>query len=80
MSVDDFDRLLGDLRKDQTLRGELEKLGDDPAALARWGAAKGYTFTPEDAAHLQGGYEDEISDDDLEKVAGGWCGNDTTVG
>jgi predicted ribosomally synthesized peptide with nif11-like leader len=80
MSMDDFDRLLGDLRNDPVLRSELEKLGDDPAALARWGATKGYTFTPADAARLRDGYEDEISDDDLEKVAGGWCGNDTTVG
>jgi predicted ribosomally synthesized peptide with nif11-like leader len=80
MSMDDFDRLLVDLRNDPGLRTEFEKLGDVPAAWVSWGAAKGYTLRPEDAARLQAGYGDDLSDDDLEKVAGGWCGNDTTVG
>lgn len=80
MSMDDFDRLLGNLRTDAELRKELEALGDDPAALVRWGAAKGYNFTPENAVQLLDKYDGEISDDDLEKVAGGWCGNELTVG
>ena len=79
MSMDDFDRLLGDLRNDAGLRAELEAIGDDPEGLVRWGASKGYTFTLESAGRLHEGSE-EISDDDLEKVAGGWCGNDATVG
>jgi predicted ribosomally synthesized peptide with nif11-like leader len=79
MSADDFDRLLGDLRTDAELRKEFEALGDDTAAWVRWGAAKGYDFTAEDAARLRERYDDEISDDDLEKVAGGWCGNDLTI-
>ena len=80
MVMDDFDRLLGDLRNDAGLRREAEALGDDSEALVRWGASKGYVFTLESAGRLQEGYDDEISDDDLEKVAGGWCGNDATVG
>jgi predicted ribosomally synthesized peptide with nif11-like leader len=80
MSMDDFDRLLGDLRNDPELRGEIENLGEDLEAWVRWGAAKGYDFTLADAARLQEGYGDEISDDDLEKVAGGWCGNELTTG
>jgi predicted ribosomally synthesized peptide with nif11-like leader len=80
MILDDFDRLLGDLRNDAGLRGEVEALGEDPEALVRWGASKGYVFTLESVRKLREGYEDEISDDDLEKVAGGWCGNDATVG
>ncbi len=79
MSMDDFDRLLGDLRDDAGLRGELEAIGDDPQALVRWGASKGYVFTLESAGKLHEGSE-EISDDDLEKVAGGWCGNEATIG
>jgi predicted ribosomally synthesized peptide with nif11-like leader len=79
-SVNDFDRLLGDLRTDAGLREEFEALGDDPAAWVRWGSARGYNFTPENAVKLHERFDDEISDDDLEKVAGGWCGNDTTIG
>ena len=79
MSMDDFDRLLGDLRTHTGLRSEFEQLGDTPAAWMSWAAAKGYTLRPENVARLQQAYGDEISDDDLEKVAGGWCGNDTTV-
>jgi predicted ribosomally synthesized peptide with nif11-like leader len=80
MSTDDFDRLLGDLRNDAGLRSELEALGDDPQALVSWGASKGYVFALESAGRFHEGYDDEVSDDDLEKVAGGWCGNDATVG
>jgi predicted ribosomally synthesized peptide with nif11-like leader len=80
MSMDDFDRLLGDLRNNPGLRSEFEQLGDTPADWVSWGATRGYVLRSENAARLQEGYGDEISDDDLEKVAGGWCGNDTTVG
>jgi predicted ribosomally synthesized peptide with nif11-like leader len=80
MGVDDFDRLMDDLRTDVELRQEFEALGDDPEAWARWGESKGYSFTAESAARLREKHDDEISDDDLEKVAGGWCGNEITIG
>jgi predicted ribosomally synthesized peptide with nif11-like leader len=79
MSTGDFERLLSDLQKDADLRGEFEALGADPDRWLLWANAKGYRFSRDEAASL-GLNRDEISEDDLEKVAGGWCGNDTTVG
>ncbi|HEY3569662.1 MAG TPA: Nif11-like leader peptide family RiPP precursor [Thermoanaerobaculia bacterium] len=80
MGTDDFDRLLGDLRKDSGMRSELEVLSDDPQAWVRWGVSHGYTLSAESLARLDEIHGDELSDDDLEKVAGGWCGDETTTG
>jgi len=78
--MSDLERFLGDLQKNPDMKREFEGVSDDPAAWVQWAAAKGYTFTPEDAEGLSLSRDVEISDDDLEKVAGGWCGNEITTG
>jgi predicted ribosomally synthesized peptide with nif11-like leader len=80
MSVNEFERLLADLQTNAELRQEIEALGDDPAEWVRWGATRGYDLTPDLVSRLHERLDGEISDDDLEKVAGGWCGDDLTVG
>lgn len=77
MSANDFNRFLNDLRDNEPLREELEALDSDPALWMSWARTKGYTFTREEAGRLEETLE--ISDDDLEKVAGGWCGNEKTT-
>lgn len=79
MSSSEVERFLTDLRTDAGLRQELENLGQDTEARVRWANAKGYAFTSEEALEL-GTFDEDLSDDDLEKVAGGWCGNESTIG
>lgn len=79
MSRIEVDRFLTDLQKDSGLRQELADLGQDVEACVRWANAKGYAFTLEEALAV-GAFDEDLSEDDLEKVAGGWCGNAETIG
>ena len=79
MSRNEVERFLTDLQGDAGLRQELETLGQDTEACVRWANAKGYAFTSEQALEL-GAFDADLSDDDLEQVAGGWCGNESTTG
>ena len=79
MSRSEVDRFLSDLQKDAGLRQELADLGQDMEACVQWANAQGYQFTL-DEAHELGVFDSDLSEDDLEKVAGGWCGNETTIG
>ena len=78
MSSSEADRFLTDLQNDAGLRQELENLGQDIEACVRWANAKGYAFTREEAETI-GAFDADLSDDDLEQVAGGWCGNELTT-
>jgi predicted ribosomally synthesized peptide with nif11-like leader len=79
MSRSEVDRFLSDLQQYSGLRQELADLGQDMEACVQWANAKGYAFTLEEALHT-GAFDSDLSEDDLEKVAGGWCGNETTIG
>lgn len=80
MSMNDYERCMSDLEQNAALRDELNALEADPGAWACWAGTKGYTLTREEAMGLAEYVDREISDDDLEKVAGGWCGNELTTG
>lgn len=79
MSRREVDRFLSDLQNDAGQRQELAKLGPDMEACVQWANAQGYQFTLEEALEA-GIFDSDLSDDDLEQVAGGWCGNETTIG
>jgi predicted ribosomally synthesized peptide with nif11-like leader len=79
MSSSEVDRFLSDLQNDAGLRQELAKLGQDMEACVQWANSKGYAFTVDEALEM-GAFDADLSDDDLEKVAGGWCGSETTIG
>lgn len=79
MSRSEVERFLSDLQSDAGLRQELETLGQETEASIRWANAKGYAFTSEEA-HELGAFDADLSNDDLEQVAGGWCGNESTTG
>lgn len=65
-------RLEQALEADSELRSELARQGDDPASRAAWARAHGFDVTAEELAARAA--DAELSDDDLEKVAGGWDG------
>lgn len=79
MSRREVDRFLSDLQNNAGLRQEVAKLGQDMEACVQWANAQGYQFTLEEALET-GVFDADLSDDDLEQVAGGWCANELTTG
>ena len=77
--MNEVERLLGDLQENHALLEEFQGLGGDVNAWVSWANGKGYRFTADEAQQLAVSYDGEIGEDDLEKVAGGWCGNDLTI-
>jgi predicted ribosomally synthesized peptide with nif11-like leader len=71
MSQAEFGRFLADLKKNPEMFSEFQKLTGDRPAWFKLAHEKGYNFTAEDAVAL-GKSSTELSDEDLEKVAGGW--------
>ena len=65
----DVHRLMAAAEKDPALAAELAQL--DPDTVIRWADAHGYRLTPEEARDL-GASHQELEDEDLEQVAGGW--------
>ena len=70
MSSVALNRLLEDVRKDPRLLEELKGFIYDPSASIRWASDKGYDLDPEDVKNLRDS-DQELSDDDLDQVAGG---------
>jgi predicted ribosomally synthesized peptide with nif11-like leader len=70
MTRTDLERLTAELSRSPALRDELVALRANLDEAARWAHSRGYDLTPEQVAELLAGC-DELSDDDLEQVAGG---------
>lgn len=70
MSVSELARLETDLKNNPDLRREVADLPGEPVQLAQWARRHGYDLTPAQVRQLLG-TPGELSDDDLEKVAGG---------
>lgn len=66
----DLERLKLDLEEDPRLAAELQRSDGGAEEWARWAQGRGYDITAAEAEELAA--TDELSDDDLEKVAGGW--------
>lgn len=79
MSRADLQRFTEDLRADAALAKEFGGLGDDPEAWRSQAASKGYQLTTDEAGGLSASHRD-LSDDELEDVAGGWDGSETGSG
>jgi predicted ribosomally synthesized peptide with nif11-like leader len=78
MSRMELQRFLGEVRKHPSLLEELKSLGHDAEAALRWLEARGFGVTRQEIAELLAA-DRELSDDDLEDVAGGdtaWTGGD----
>jgi predicted ribosomally synthesized peptide with nif11-like leader len=70
MSQQEVDRFMSDLGRDPELLREFRRLADDLGEAVRWANARGYDFTRDEAATIY--RRGELSDDDLDMVAGGW--------
>ena len=72
MSQEDLTQFLEAVRQDSSLQEKLRAEGADPVAIA---GKAGYSIAPEEwKEHLT-----QISDEDLENVAGGWGANMTNL-
>jgi predicted ribosomally synthesized peptide with nif11-like leader len=80
MSMADLEVFVAALQHNADLREEFEALDANPETWARWAGTKGYSLSRDDAGRLAESRDLDISDDDLENVAGGWCGNTLTDG
>ncbi|MCK5539286.1 MAG: Nif11-like leader peptide family RiPP precursor [Deltaproteobacteria bacterium] len=82
MSVQSAKDFLKKFSKDSDFRTKLESAADDAARQALTKAA-GFDFSKAELQEVTGGGSAELSDDDLEKVAGGsapdWVGAGATV-
>jgi len=72
MSRADLSRLSEEINHNHGLRMALEDLGGQPDEIVRWARVKGYELTPDEVEGLS--VAEELSDDDLDAVAGGWTG------
>ncbi len=70
MSSAELKRLLEDVRQDPCLLDELRARRRDPDAALGWARGRGYHLVLEDIVELVD-TDRELSDDDLEKAAGG---------
>jgi len=71
MSRFDLERFTADARKDPGMAGEISRMDADPRSLVQWAAEHGYRLTV-DEAHGLASTVGELSDEELENVAGGW--------
>ncbi len=74
MSRFQTERFIKDFQNRPELSEEFTSLGDNPEAWVKLASTRGYELTLEQASSLCSSYT-ELSDDDLEDVAGGWDGN-----
>ena len=75
MSVDAFKEFVSQVTGDEELAEKVKEAGTDAGKIIALGKEKGLEFTAEDmkAAHDEyAGSSEELSDEDLEKVAGGF--------
>ncbi len=70
MSNSELARLEADLDRNPDLRREVACLQGEPVQLAQWARSHGYGLSPGQVRQLLGS-PGELSDDDLEQVAGG---------
>jgi len=73
MSMEDLERLMSDLRNEPELMKELRALGESRENWVRWAGERGYRFSVQEAEGLATS-RGELSDDELDMVAGGWDG------
>lgn len=72
MSEPEIHRFLDDMKNDEALRGEVMADMESFAAIVERAAAKGYDFTLEEAkSHMHKTAKQELSDEQLDAVAGG---------
>ncbi len=74
MSVAELERFGKDVEANADLKGELTKAGADEAAMVSFANGKGYDFTAEDLKAAIEKRKGELSEEELDKAAGGIMG------
>ena len=74
MSVTEIGRFAKDIEENADLKEELKKAGVDEAAIVAFANGKGYDFTAEELKAATEKKKAELSEEELEKVAGGTMG------
>ena len=69
----DLQRLRTDIEADFGLAEEFHQLVEDFGVWATWAGSKGYAISVTEAENLVDLYN-ELGDEDLDQVAGGWSG------
>ncbi len=71
MSMEEIKRFTKDLEESKSLQAELKENGYEIHAVASFAESKGYSFTADEfKSHLEQA-KDELTPEDLEKIAGG---------
>jgi len=69
--MSEIERLIEDIQKDAALMKEVESFGGEPEALVKWANERGYAFSLQELqVHIEA-QNAQLTDDDLDKVAGG---------
>lgn len=71
MSKAELERFANDVRTNDTLKAEAKSAGTDEAAVAAFAKSKGYDFSAEELKAYADARKAELSDEELDKVAGG---------
>lgn len=71
MSIDEVKRFSLAVQNSPELQEEIKKIGPDLAALAAFAAKKGYAFSAEDLQQCAALHKGELSEEQLDNVAGG---------
>lgn len=71
MSQQEMERFAKDVKTNSALQDELKKAGTDEKAVVSIANAKGYDFSLEELKAYADSKKGELSDDQLQKVAGG---------
>ncbi len=72
MSTESLKQFIQKLGTDDALAGKFKGISADPNAVIALGKEQGYEFTAEDMKALKEQQGDELSDQELENVAGGF--------
>lgn len=71
MSQEELKRFSKDLKSDQALQDEAKASGTSPEDVTKMANAKGYDFSVEELTAAAEKSKGELSEEDLDKVAGG---------
>lgn len=71
MSLSEMKRFTEDLKKQSALQDEVKAAGSDPEAIVKVAKGKGYDFTAEELKAAAAENKGEMSEEQLDKVAGG---------
>ncbi|MFA7083533.1 MAG: Nif11-like leader peptide family RiPP precursor [Arcobacteraceae bacterium] len=71
MTQSNIEKFMSDAEKNKELQAELKAMGNDIEKITHCANAKGYAFSVSDFKSFIETNKDELSDEELESVAGG---------